>query len=90
VRWPAEIHHLVPAIVKDQRAPILVRPLPRVLMLVKRRAIEPRQRPVVAWEMGGHPVNNDANTRFVQRIDEELEILRLAVAAGRREEPVIW
>ena len=35
--------------------------LPRVLMLVKGGAVEPRQRRVIARKMRRHPVNNDAD-----------------------------
>ena len=79
-----EIHHLVPAVVEDQRAPILVRPFARVFVLVERGAVEAGQRPVVAREMRRHPVNNHPDARLVQRVDQILEVLRRAVAAGRR------
>ena len=79
-----EVDDLVPAIVENQGAPILVRPFARVFMLVEGGAVEAGKRPVVAREMGGHPIDNDADARLMERIDEILEIVGRAIAAGRR------
>ena len=73
-----KIAHLVPSIIENQGAPILVRALARVLVLVKRRAIEMRQRPIVPWKMRRHPIHDDADARLVQGVDQELEIIRCA------------
>ncbi len=81
-----EIDDLVPAVVEDQRAPVLVRAFARVCVLVKRGAVEPGQRPVVAREMRRHPVNDHADAGLVQGVDQELEIVGRAVAARRRVE----
>ena len=79
-----EIVDLVAAEIENQRAPILMRALARVFVLVQRRAIEPRQRPVVARKMRRHPIHDDADAGLVQRVDQKLKIVRRAVAAGRR------
>jgi len=81
-----EIRHLVPPVVEDQGAPVLVRSLARVFMFVQRRAVKAGQRPVVAREVRRHPVDNHPDPRRVQRIDEVLQVFRRAIAAGRREE----
>ena len=71
-----EIPDLVPAEVEDERAPILVRAFARVFVLVKRGAIELRQRPIVAREMRRHPIHDHANARFMQGVDQKLEVVR--------------
>jgi hypothetical protein len=80
-----KIGNLVPAKIKNQRAPVLMRALARVLVLEERGAVEFRERPFVARKMRGHPVHDDADAGRVQRVDEKLKILRRAEAAGRRE-----
>src|SRR2546427_5888644 len=47
-----------------------------------RSSVEARQGPIVAWEMGGYPIDNDADACFVERIDEKLKIFRRSVPAG--------
>src|SRR5262249_22493257 len=42
------------------------------------------ERPVVAREVRGHPVENHAETRLVTRVDEEPEVVRVAEARRRR------
>ena len=75
----------MPAVIENQRAPVLMRAFARVGMLVKRRAVELRQRPVVPREMRRHPVHDHPDARRVQFVDEKLKILRRPVAARRRE-----
>ena len=79
-----EIAHLVAAVIENERAPVLMRALARVFVLVQGGAVEVRQRPVIARKMRRHPVNDDADAGFVQRIDEKLKIIRRAKAAGGR------
>ena len=79
-----KVPHFVPAVIEDQRAPILVSALAWVLVFVERRAVEPRQRPFVPREMRRHPVDDDADAGLVQRVDQELKIVRCPVTAGRR------
>ena len=73
----------MPAIIENERAPILMRPFARVFMLVKRCAVETRERPVVARKMRRHPVHQHADARLVKRVDKILKIVRRAEAAGR-------
>jgi hypothetical protein len=58
----------------------------RVFVFVERGAVEAGERPFVAREVCGHPVDDDADTGFVQRVDEELEIIGRPEATGGPEE----
>ena len=78
-----EISNFMAPKIEDERAPILMGPLPRVGVLIKGCAVELCQRPGIPGKMGGHPVHNDADPGPMQRIDEELEVVRRAVATGR-------
>ena len=71
-----EAAHFVPAVIEYQRAPIHVRALARVSVLVQVRAVEFRQRKTVARKVRRHPVENDAKTTTVQVVHEPGEILR--------------
>ena len=42
-RGEEEVRHLAPPEIVDQRVPVAVKALPRVLMLVERRAVEPAE-----------------------------------------------
>ena len=57
-----KIPDFVASKLKNKRAPILVRPLARVGVLEQRGAIKLRQRPGIAWEVGGHPIHDHADT----------------------------
>src|SRR6266498_5375133 len=57
----------------------------RVLVLVERGAVEARECPLVAREMGGHPVEDDADSLLVQLVDERPEVVGIAETCGRRE-----
>src|SRR6476660_1828706 len=81
-----EIADFVPAIVEDQRAPVLMRAFTRIFMLVEGGAVESGQRPVVAGKVGGHPINEHANAGFMERVEQKLKIFRRAVAACWRVE----
>ena len=59
--------------------------LARVGMLVEVRAVEARQPVRVAGKMRRHPVEDHADAAPVQVVDEVHEVLRRAVARGRRE-----
>ncbi len=80
-----EVADLVAAVVEDQRAPVRVRAAARVRVLVERRAVEPREREVVAREVGGHPVEDHAEALAVQAVDERAEVVRRPEARRRRE-----
>ena len=78
--------HLVAPVVEDQRSPVLVLALPRVGMLVERRAVELRQPVLILRKMARHPVEDHADAMAMALIDEVAEIIRRAEPAGRREE----
>ena len=78
-----EVPHLVAAEVEDERAPVGVRAAPRVLVLVERRAVEARERQLVAREVRGHPVEDHADPALVQRVDERAEVVRRRRSARR-------
>ena len=59
----------------------------RVIVLVERRAVEARQGELVAREVRGHPVEDDAEPLRVQGVDEGAEVVGCAEARRRREEP---
>jgi hypothetical protein len=70
------IGHLVAAVVEDQRAPVGVFSLARILVFVEGGAIEATQAMCVLREMRRHPVDDHADAGPVQRIDERHECLR--------------
>jgi hypothetical protein len=81
-----EVPDLVAAVVEDQRAPVLVLALARILVLEERRPVEARQAVRVLREMSRHPVEDDADAFLVAPVHEELEILRRPEPRRRREE----
>ncbi len=80
-----KILHFVAAVVEDQRAPVGMRALARIGVLVEMRAVEERQAVRVAREMRGRPIENHADAFLMAAIDEVHEIFRRAEAAGDRE-----
>ena len=81
-----EVAHLGPAVVEDQGAPVGVEAATRVVVLVERGAVEAGQGPLVAREVRRHPVDDDAETAPVQRVDQGTEVVGFAEPGGRREE----
>ena len=81
-----EISHLVAPVVEDQRAPLAVFSLTRILVLEERRAVELGEPVRVFREMAGHPVENDPDIVPVTLVDKGLEVVRAAEPAGRRVE----
>src|SRR5688572_6020537 len=79
-----EVTDFVPAIIEDERAPILVGAFAWIFVLVKRSAVEAGEGPFVARKMSGHPIDDHADAAFMERVDEVLKIIRRAVAAGSR------
>ena len=78
-----EVAHLIASVVEDVGAPVRVLASTRIGMLVQRRAVEARQRPIITWKVRGHPVEDHADAVLVQMIDEEAEIVGAAVASSR-------
>ena len=77
---------LLAAVIVDVGAPVLVKSLARIGMLVEMRAVEGAEAVRIVREMARHPVEDDADPGRVRRLDEGGEILRRAEAARRREE----
>src|SRR5690606_41285629 len=69
-----EVANLVAAEVEDVGAPVGLLAAAGVGVLVERGAVEAGQRPFVAREVRGHPVEQDADARAVQMVDEGAEI----------------
>ena len=67
--------HLVPAVVEDERAPVLVLALPRIGVLVEGGAVEAGQPVRVLREMAGHPVEHDAEAGLVTGVDQRAEVV---------------
>src|SRR5262245_21289394 len=51
------------------------------------RAVKVGDAVLVAGEVTWHPVKDDANTALMEIVDQVHQVLRSAIAAGRREEP---
>ena len=77
-----EIFHLMPAEIENKRAPILMFPFARVLVLIQVRSVEIRQTISVFGKMPRHPIHDDADILPVHVIDKVLEI-------SGRAEPVV-
>src|SRR5205814_6065861 len=75
----------VPAEIEDERAPVGLHALARILVLVERRAVEARKPVRVGRKMAGHPVENHADAVTVAFVDEKPEVVWRAVPGGRRE-----
>ena len=82
-----EAPNLVPAVVEDQRVPVGVVSATRIRVLVQVRAVEVREAVLVGGEVGGHPVEDHAETLLVQMVDQEHQVLGAAEPARRREVP---
>ena len=74
---------LLHAVVKDHRAPFLVLTAAGVGILIAGGAVEHVQAVAILREVGRDPVQNDADARLMQLVDEGHEVLRRAVAACR-------
>jgi hypothetical protein len=82
-----EVPDLVAPVVEHQRAPVPVLTQAGVGVLVQRRAVEARQRPVVLGEVPGDPVDEDPDARLVQPVNQIAEIVGRPVPCRRRVEP---
>jgi hypothetical protein len=79
--------HLGPAVVEHEGAPVRVLAPAGVAVLVERSAVEAGQAPLVAGEVGGHPVDDHPDAALVEVVDEPAEVVGVAEARGRREVP---
>ncbi len=81
-----KIRDLAAAVIVDQRVPVAVKALARVGVLVKRGAVEAAEPVRVVREMPRHPVEQYPDPGIVAGLDKHAEIVRHAIAAGRREQ----
>jgi hypothetical protein len=81
-----EIGDLGAPVIVDQRIPVEMPALARVLVLIKASAIEAREPVRVVGEMARHPVEQDADAGRMQRVDQRDEIRWRTEAAGGREQ----
>ncbi len=77
-----EVAHLGPGEVEDERPPVGMRPAARVGVLVEVRSVERGEGPVVAREVGGHPVEDHADAALMQAVDEVPEVVGGPEARG--------
>ena len=77
-----KIAHLVAAEIVDEGVPVPLKPLARVSMLVKRRAVEAREAVRIGGKMRRHPIEQHADACIVAAVDEQREFL------GRAEQRV--
>ena len=75
-----EVAHLVAPEVEDEGAPVGMFPHAGVRVLVERLPVETAQGEVVAGEVRGDPVENDADAPLVATVHEGAEVVRPAVA----------
>ncbi len=77
--------HFIAPVIEDRARPLGVVALARVGMLVEMRAVEKAEPVLVPGEMRRYPIEDHADVRLVQHVDHVHEVLRRAVAGGRRE-----
>ncbi len=78
-----EVADLVAAVVEDERPPVGVGALAWIGVLVEGRAVEAGERPPVAREVRGDPVDDHADARLVERVDQVAQVVGGA-EPGRR------
>src|SRR5262249_17232044 len=79
-----KIAHFISAIVENERAPILVLALARVLVLVEMGPVELGERMCILRKMRRHPVHDHADASLMTFVDEVTEIIGRTEPAGRR------
>ena len=79
--------HLVTIVIEDRAVPFRMEALALVGVLVQVRAVEVGKAVAVRGEMRRHPVDDHADAALVEDVDEVHEVLRCAIARGRREVP---
>ena len=80
-----EVAHLGAPEVEDVGAPVGMLATLGVWVLVEGGAVESAEGPGVLGEVSGHPVDDDADTRPVQRVDEVAELVGGAESRGGGE-----
>ena len=71
-----KIRHLAPAVIVNQRIPVLVEALARVGVFIEVGPVELRQAMRVIGEMAGNPVEDDADPVAMKAVDEGAQIIR--------------
>ena len=79
-----EALHLVGRVVKDHRAPFGVLRHARLLAFEEGRTVKAAKAVLVLREVRRDPVHYHCEPRLMQPVDKVLEIVRVAVARGRR------
>ena len=79
-----EVLHLRPAVIVDQRVPVLMEALARVRVLIKGGAVKPAQPVGIGRKMRRHPIEDHPQPRRMGGIDQIAELMRGAVAHGWR------
>ena len=82
-----KVPNLVAAVVEDQRSPVLVLALSRIVVLVERRPVELRQPVSVFWKVSRHPIEDDADLVTMAFVNEGFEVFRRTETRGRRKKP---
>ena len=75
--------HLTAGEVKHMGAPLGHVAAAGIGMLIAGGAVKAAQAGIILGEMGGHPVDDDADTSLMQPVDQVHQLVGLAVAGGR-------
>src|SRR5687767_12521659 len=78
-----EAAHFVASVIEDVAAPIGVKSLTGIGVLVEMRTIEIPETMFVGREMGRHPIQDHSDAALMQSIDQVHEILRRTEPAAR-------
>ena len=76
-----EVLHLIPAVIEDQRAPVLMLALTWISMFKERRSIELGQPMLVLREVTRHPVHDDAKPGLMTAVHELAELVWISKTA---------
>ena len=77
-----EIPDLRASEVEHVRAPVGVLAPHWVWVLIQGRAVKAGERPVILREVRGNPVDDDPDTRLMEAVDQETQIVGGAEAGG--------
>ena len=76
-----EVLHLIPTVIEDQRAPVLMLALTWVSMFKERRSIELSQTMLVLRKVTRHPVNDDPEPCLMTTVHELAELVGISKTA---------
>ena len=85
-----EAPDLVAVVVEDECAPVRMLTLARVGVFVQRRSVELGERPRVLREVGGYPVDDHADVRRVQGVDQSGSRPACRTVMSARSTTVTW